>query len=108
MAHNAAKAKEAIRKEGDRLEADLIRLSKAFWEGERGRLGRLVLHTRSGLVSQQKLVLEKRVEAEKAQRVLVLSQGDLERQKSDLTRLEGQLKASEEAQRKARDNCMVI
>ena len=72
MANNAAKAKEAIRKEGDRLKADLIRLSKAhsvaegkesFWESER---------THSGLVSQQKLVLEKRAEAEKAQRVLQL------------------------------------
>ena len=93
MANNAAKAKEAIRKEGDRLEADLIRLSKAHSEG--GRLGRQVLRTRSGLVNQQKLVLEKRAEAERAQRVLELCQGDLGRQKSDLTRLEGQLKASE-------------
>ena len=75
MANNAAKAKEAIRKEGDRLEADLIRLSKAhsvaegkeaFCESERGRLGRQVLRTRSGLVSQQKLVLEKRAEAERS------------------------------------------
>ena len=117
MANNAAKAKEAIRKEGDSLEAHLIRLSKAhsvaegqeaFWESERGRLRRQVLRTRSGLVSQQKLVLEKRAEAERAHRVLELCQGDLGRQKSDLTRLEGQLKASEEAQGKARDNCMVI
>ena len=117
MANNAAKAKEAIRKEGDSLEAHLIRLSKAhsvaegkeaFCESERGRLGRQVLRTRSGLVSQQKLVLEKRAEAERAQRVLELWQGNLGRQKSDLTRLEGQLKDSEEAQGKARDNCMVI
>jgi hypothetical protein len=64
--------------------------------------------TRSGLIDQQKLVLEKREDADKAQRILALCQGDLGRQKSDLTRLEGQLKASEEAQMKARDNCMVI
>ena len=56
----------------------------------------------------KKLVLEKREDGDTAQRILALYQEDLGRQKSDLTRLEGQLKASEEAQMKARDNCMVI
>ena len=41
---------------------------------------------------------------EKAQRVLAQVQGDLGRKKADLTLLEGQLRASEEAQRKARDD----
>ena len=44
---------------------------------------------------------------EKAQRVLAQVQGDLGRKKADLTLLEGQLRASEEAQRKARDDCRV-
>ena len=52
-------------------------------------------------------MIKKREEADKAQRVLALVQGDLGRQEADLTKLEGQLRVSEEAQRKARDNCKV-
>ena len=56
------------------------------------------------LMYQQKLVMEKREEVEKAQRVLAQVQGDLRRRKADLTLLEGQLRASEEAQREVRDD----
>jgi hypothetical protein len=52
MASNTERSRKAIRKEGDRLEADLIRLSKAksvaegkeaYWVQEQDRLGELVL-----------------------------------------------------------------
>ena len=111
------KAKEAIKREGERLEADLTRLTKAhskaegkeaFWGGECGRLGRQVLRTRGILAGQKKLVEEKRAEAARAQRALELCQGEQARHNAELTRMEGQLKSSEEALVKARDDCTVI
>ena len=47
---------------------------------------------------------QQKLEVEKAQRVLAQVQGDLRRRKADLTLLEGQLRASEEAQREVRDD----
>ena len=116
MASSTDRSREATRKEGDRLEEDLIRLSRAktvaagkeaYWAQESDRLGKQVVRTRTSLMDQQRLVIKKREEADKAQRVLALVQGDLGRQEADLTKLEGQLRVSEEAQRKARDNCKV-
>ena len=116
MASSTDRSREASRKEGNRLEEDLIRLSRAktvaegkeaYWAQESDRLGKQVVRTRTSLMDQQRLVIKKREEADKAQRVLALVQGDLGRQEADLTKLEGQLRVSEEAQRKARDNCKV-
>ena len=116
LASSTDRSREARRKEGNRLEEDLIRLSRAktvaegkeaYWAQESDRLGKQVVRTRTSLMDQQRLVIKKREEADKAQRVLALVQGDLGRQEADLTKLEGQLRVSEEAQRKARDNCKV-
>ena len=116
MASSSNRSSEARRKEGNRLEEDLIRLSRAktvaegkeaYWAQETDKLGKQVVRTRTSLMDQQRLVRKKREEVEKAQRVLTLVQGDLGKQEADLTKLEGQLKVSEEAQRKARDDCKV-
>ena len=88
MASSKDKAGAALRREGDKLEEDLIRLSKAksvaekkeaYWVQVTNRLGRQVVGTCTTLCDQQKLVLEKRQEVEKAQRVLKLVERDLGR-----------------------------
>jgi hypothetical protein len=115
-ASSSNRASEARRQEGNRLEEDLIRLSRAqkvaegkeaFWAQQTDRLGKQVVRTRTSLGDQQRLVRKKKEEVEKAQRVLTLCQGDLGKQEADLAKLEGQLKVNEEAQRKARADCKV-
>ena len=65
------------------------------------------MSTRTSLCDQQKLVTEKMLDVEKAQRILELVERDLGRQITDQTKQESQLKASEDAQRHAREKCRV-
>ena len=110
------KAEAALRKEGVKLEEDFTRLSnaktvaekkEAFWGQETIRLGRQVVRTSATLEAQLKLVLGKRQEVERAQRVLKQAERDLGRQRSVLSQEESELKDSETAQRISRDNCKV-
>jgi phage-related tail protein len=116
MASSKDMAEAALRKEGVSLKEDFTRLSKtktvaekseAFWGQETHRLGRQVVRTRATLDDQLKLVLEKRHEVEKAQRVLKQVERDLGRQRSVLSQEESELKDSETAQRLPWENCKV-
>ena len=110
------KSEAALRREGAKLEEDFTRLSTAktaaekkenFWSQETIRLGRKVVRTRTTVEAQLKLVLGKRQEVERAQRVLKQAERDLGRQRSVLSQEESELKDSETAQRIARENCKV-
>ena len=80
---------------------------EAYWTQETTRLGQQVVHTRTTVEAQLKLVQGKRKEVERVQRVLQQEELELGRRRSTLSKEESELKDSETSQRIARDNLKV-
>ena len=98
-------------RELERLEGDLVRLTRSqreretrreYWEGEVQRVGRMVVHNRTTRSQQATLVEEQREAVTRARRALEVSEAGARKVQRELVARERKLKANEEALEQAR------